>query len=58
MKNKGLIAYLLFVALVISGWLTAVITDAGANWGWLAVDLIVSPIGVVRGFLIWFGLAG
>lgn len=49
------------IALYIAGilsWLTAVIVDGTAlRLGWLAVDIIFSPVGVVRGTLMWIGLA-
>lgn len=48
-----------FYIAVIAGWLTAVCMDASHSvWGWLAVDLLASPVGVVRGWLMWVGLAG
>lgn len=52
---KALLTYISIIAL----WVTAVATDGNAgHWGWLAVDIIMSPVGVVRGLLILFGLAG
>lgn len=52
---KALLTYITIIAL----WVTAVATDGNAgHWGWLAVDIIMSPVGVVRGLLILFGLAG
>lgn len=44
---------------VIGAWLTAVLTDGNAlRLGWLAVDILLSPVGVVRGLLMWLGVAG
>lgn len=44
---------------IIMAWLTAVIVDGNAlRLGWLAVDMIFSPVGIVRGLLMWIGLAG
>lgn len=41
---------------VLAAWITSVVYDASQSlYGWLAVDLVVSPIGVVRGYLIWLG---
>lgn len=43
----------------ILAWLTAFLVDGNAlRLGWLAVDIIFSPVGVVRGLLMWIGLAG
>lgn len=48
----------LYIAIILS-WLTAVIVDGNAlRLGWLAVDIIFSPVGVVRGLMMWIGLAG
>lgn len=48
----------LYIAIILS-WLTAVIVDGNAlRLGWLAVDILFSPVGVVRGLLMWIGLAG
>lgn len=55
MKLTGITLY---VTIILS-WLTAVIADGNAlRLGWLAVDIIFSPVGVVRGILMWIGLAG
>lgn len=48
----------LYIASILS-WLTAVLVDGNAlRLGWLAVDIIFSPVGIVRGLLMWIGLAG
>lgn len=48
----------LYVTIILS-WLTAVVADGNAlRLGWTTVDIIFSPVGVVRGILMWFGLAG
>lgn len=55
MKFTGIALYIT----IIMAWLTAVFTDGNAlRLGWMAVDIIFSPVGVVRGILMWFGLAG
>uniref|UniRef100_A0A7G9IRB6 Uncharacterized protein n=1 Tax=Citrobacter phage NS1 TaxID=2766968 RepID=A0A7G9IRB6_9CAUD len=52
------ISIALYVTIIMS-WLTAVFTDGNAlRLGWMAVDIIFSPVGVVRGILMWFGLVG
>lgn len=52
---KAFSVYILIIAL----WATAMVTDGNAgHWGWLVVDFVLSPVGVVRGLLILFGLAG
>lgn len=48
----------LYVTIILS-WLTAVIADGNAlRLGGLAVDIVFSPVGIVRGILMWIGLAG
>lgn len=48
-----------FYVTIITAWMTAVCTDGNAlRLGWMAVDITLSPVGVVRGILMWFGLAG
>lgn len=55
---NGFIALLIWVA-GLAAWLTAVIVDGTAHaWGWLAADILFSPLGVVRGLLMWVGVAG
>lgn len=52
---RAIILYIVIIAL----WATAMVTDGNAGqWGWLAVDFLLSPVGVVRGLLILLGLAG
>lgn len=52
---KSVIALILLVV-CIATWLTSVIHDAmNAVYGWLVVDIFVSPLGVIRGALIWLG---
>lgn len=53
------ILYVLIWAAGIAAWLTAVIVDGTAHaWGWLIADILFSPLGVVRGVLMWLGIAG
>tara|TARA_R110002050_G_C8961761_1_gene514415 strand:- start:8037 stop:8198 length:162 start_codon:yes stop_codon:yes gene_type:complete len=34
-------------------WIQAIIVDAKSDtWGWVVVDVIVFPLGVIRGFLM------
>lgn len=41
-----------------AGWLTAVIRDVTASkWLWLIFDVFLAPLGAIRGWLMWFGLA-
>lgn len=55
----GAAIYVLLWAIGLAAWLTAVIVDGSASaWGWLAADILVSPFGVVRGVLMWLGIAG
>ncbi|CUH74582.1 hypothetical protein AXI70_gp07 [Cronobacter phage Dev-CD-23823] len=38
-------------------WFTAIVQDAiHSKLVWVLVDILVSPIGVVRGLLMWFGV--
>lgn len=39
-----------------AGWLTSVISDASNNrFGWVLVDVLAFPLGVIRGMAMWFG---
>ncbi len=41
-----------------AGWLTAVIRDVmTSKWLWLIFDVFLAPLGAIRGWLMWFGLA-
>lgn len=49
---------LAFYFACVAAWVTALVQDGGAfRLGWLVVDIILSPVGVVRGFLMWVGAA-
>lgn len=49
----GLISVLGF-----AGWITAVVRDAFMlNWVWLIFDILLAPLGAIRGIMMWFGLA-
>ena len=40
------------------GWITAVVRDAMmVKWLWLIFDLVLAPLGALRGFMMWFGWA-
>lgn len=42
----------------LAGWITAVVRDAFLlNWLWLIVDIILPPVGAIRGILMWLGWA-
>jgi len=44
--------------IALAGWITAVVRDAMmVKWLWLIFDLLLPPLGAIRGFLMWFGLA-
>jgi hypothetical protein len=46
MRNLMHIAFFVF-------WIQAIIVDAKSDtWGWVVVDVIVFPLGVIRGFLM------
>lgn len=41
----------------IAAWLTSIIGDMIAGrFIWMIVDIVLSPIGMVRGILMWFGV--
>ena len=41
-----------------TGWITAVVRDAMmVKWLWLIFDLLLAPLGAIRGFMMWFGWA-
>lgn len=50
---------LLIFITVIGLWVTSVVADGNTErFGWMAVDVLVWPIGVLRGLLILLGIAG
>lgn len=56
---KCFIASAMLSAAVLAAWLTAVVVDGTQReLGWLVAEVLVAPVGVVRGVLIWLGVAG
>ena len=56
---KTALSLIVGYALVIGGFFTSVVQDAmHSRLVWVIVDILVSPVGVVRGWLIWLGIAG
>lgn len=52
---KGLLTYIIIIGL----WVTSVVADGNADrFGWMAMDILAWPLGVVRGLLILVGIAG
>ncbi len=52
---KGLLMYIIIVGL----WVTSVAADGDAErFGWMAVDILAWPVGVVRGLLLLAGIVG
>lgn len=52
---KGLLMYVIIVGL----WVTSVVADGNAErFGWMAMDILAWPLGVVRGLLLLVGIAG
>ena len=44
--------------IALAGWITAVVRDAMMlKWLWLIFDLLLAPLGAIRGILMWFGAA-
>ncbi len=42
----------------LAGWITAVVRDAMmVKWIWLIFDLLLAPLGAIRGFMMWLGWA-
>lgn len=42
----------------LAGWITAIVRDAMmVKWLWLIFDLLLPPLGAIRGVLMWFGVA-
>ena len=42
----------------LAGWITAVVQDAMmVKWLWLIFDLLLAPLGAIRGFMMWLGWA-
>ena len=55
----GAALYVLFWFTMVAACLSAAIVDGSAyRFGWMAADILVSPFGVVRGVLMWIGVAG
>lgn len=53
---SGFLAIAFYVA-SFGGWLTSIIKDASNDrMGWVVADVIVFPMGVLRGFGMWLGL--
>ncbi len=51
--NMGCVLILYLIPILSFG--TAVIHDASNNQiGWLILDLLIFPLGILRGFFIWF----
>ncbi|QVV96844.1 hypothetical protein [Kosakonia phage Kc166A] len=52
---KDLLIYIIIAGL----WVTSVATDGNSErFGWMAVDILLWPVGMVRGLLILFGIVG
>lgn len=55
---KHLAAILIYLAVSIGGfmaWAFAIYTDAQAGrWVWMVADLVVPPLGALRGLLLYF----
>jgi len=57
-RNTGCFGGGCLGVVALAGWITAVVRDAMMlKWLWLLFDLIFAPLGALRGFLMWFGLA-
>ena len=42
----------------LAGWITAIVRDAiMLKWLWLILDLLLPPLGAIRGIFMWFGWA-
>ena len=53
-----LLAAFTMIILSIPAWITHIIYCLrNDEWGFLIAGAIVAPIGVIHGWLIWFGLA-
>ena len=54
---KEIIAFLVYIALWIGGlacWIFAIVKDAQADRvGWLLADVLLPPLGMVRGLILW-----
>jgi hypothetical protein len=49
----GLI-YWVIVSVLVAFFVTALVHDAQARrWVWLVADLMIPPVAVIRGFLVW-----
>ena len=63
-SNTPLIAGIIAVVCIFSAWLAligawlthVVVTIQTASWVLLVVGAFIPPIGIIHGFMIWFGL--
>lgn len=50
----GLLMYAGLAAGSVAAWITGVVADGSAErWGWMAVDIVLPFIGVIRGVMEW-----
>lgn len=55
-SRNTIIAFLSFLAWVVSSWITHVVVCINAsNWLFLLVGAFVVPVGVIHGTGVWFG---
>lgn len=58
--RMGIGALIVTIGIVIANivaWFTALITDIASNEVvWAILDFVFAPIGVIRGWLMWFGV--
>lgn len=48
-------AYIAFWITAVVAWTSAIISDAtNGKIAWVIVDILVAPIGAIRGFILWF----
>lgn len=48
-------AYIAFWIACVVAWTSAIIIDASnGRVAWVIVDILVAPLGVIRGFILWF----
>ncbi len=53
----GFIAIIAFMLANVGAFFTALVTDIIAkDLVWVLLDVFVSPVGIIRGWLMWFGV--
>ena len=57
-KNFGITGLIIMIISLIPAWITHIVVSIQEEaWGFLIAGAIAFPVGIIHGWLIWFGLA-